>query len=241
MKQPIIYHLVDTAGEISAIVTSPIGQKSLVKAAVTIMKVNNRIEQVGFLDPYDAKTDCARFRMMGEELSVNGLVAGAGLLMKRQKQTSIMLRSSIMNNLITATLNNDFVNLQFPRSIVRSEINNTITFKGLTFLLLPSLPSTSIVSLTQKQLLRKLAADNPASGLIYYQGSRIAPLLYVRATNSYVWEQSCGSGSIAYALYSGRKRIKQPSGEHVSTAITNSNINYRTKAYIYKQTREVLI
>ena len=70
MKQTITYQLVDTAGEISAIVQSPISQYSMPKVATIIMRKNRQVEQVGFLNPVNKS-----FQMMGGELSVNGLLA----------------------------------------------------------------------------------------------------------------------------------------------------------------------
>ncbi|MEK7577202.1 MAG: hypothetical protein AAB492_01110 [Patescibacteria group bacterium] len=201
MKQTITYQLVDTAGEISAIVQSPISQYSMPKVATIIMRKNRQVEQVGFLNPVNKS-----FQMMGGELSVNGLLAAE------------FLKTGLSS-------------IRIPLSMVRSVINNKITFKGMTYLLLPNPPSTTTLSTEQKNMLKNLASNNPASGIIYYQKSSIKPIIYVRATNSFVWEQSCGSGSIAYALYSGRRRIVQSSGKIVSIKITDTSIFYQAQTY----------
>ncbi len=203
MKEIITYQLVDTAGELSAIVLPPVSNSAMPNVATFLMQKNARVEQVGFLDQTAKPTT---FRMMGGELSVNGLLAAE-------------------------FLKTGSTRIQIPRSIVRSIANNQVTFNSMTYLLLPNPPITTAVSREQKDMLRTLTSNNPASGIIYYQKSSIKPLIYVRGTNSYVWEQSCGSGSIAYALYSGRRRIVQPSGKMVSIKITDTTIFYQAQTY----------
>lgn len=197
MKQQIIYQLVDTAGEISAIVRSPVAENAMPNVANRIMRKNTAVEQVGFIYP---KTNS--FRMMGGELSVNGMLAAE-------------------------YLNSGKKTIQIPRSIVRSVSDNQIVLTGMTYVLLPNPPPNGIITITQRKLLRTLATTNPAAGIVYYNSASIKPLLFVRATNTYVWEQSCGSGSIAYALWSGRTRIRQPSDKIVTISITNKRITYQ--------------
>jgi hypothetical protein len=51
----------------------------------------------------------------------------------------------------------------------------------------------------------------PASGTINFNKNQITPTVYVRGTDSLVQESSCGSGSLAYSMFSGINKIKQPS------------------------------
>ena len=203
MKEIITYQLVDTAGELSAIVLPPVSNSAMPNVATFLMQKNARVEQVGFLDQTAKPTT---FRMMGGELSVNGLLAAE-------------------------FLKTGSTRIQISRSIVQSIVNNQVTFNGMTYILLPNPPSTTTLSREQKNMLKTLTSNNPASGIIYYLKSSIKPLVYVRATNSYVWEQSCGSGSIAYAMYSGRGRIIQPSGKTVFIKVTDTSISYQAQTY----------
>ncbi len=47
----------------------------------------------------------------------------------------------------------------------------------------------------------------PATGVLYVQGQNLHPMVYVKATNTLVAENSCGSGSIAYAYYLARNTV----------------------------------
>ena len=44
-----------------------------------------------------------------------------------------------------------------------------------------------------------------AQGVLFVQGGRMTPLVYVPATDTRVWESSCGSGTVALAWYLARR------------------------------------
>ncbi|MBQ4578462.1 MAG: hypothetical protein IJA84_05305 [Clostridia bacterium] len=50
-----------------------------------------------------------------------------------------------------------------------------------------------------RELLTGLGADSGCFGLLYTDGSRMRPLVYVRDTDTLVWENSCASGTCAVA------------------------------------------
>ena len=54
---------------------------------------------------------------------------------------------------------------------------------------------------------RVLAAmpGQDAQGVLFVQGGRMTPLVYVPATDTRVWESSCGSGTVALAWYLARR------------------------------------
>mgnify|MGYP006055950399 FL=1 len=62
-----------------------------------------------------------------------------------------------------------------------------------------------------KNMLLNMCKKSPAAGLIYYEKQEIVPLIFVLATNSYVWEQACGSGSLAFSMVTREDKVIQPS------------------------------
>lgn len=50
-----------------------------------------------------------------------------------------------------------------------------------------------------------------AQGVLFVQGARMTPMVYVRATDTRVWESSCGSGTVALGWYLARMAAD---GEH---------------------------
>jgi hypothetical protein len=178
------------------------------------MRENPRVEQVGYLQG-------DTFQMMGDELSINGLLAAAYLLNK----------SGQINNLNFDVLDST-VSLTFPCSLVSNidKSSKIVKLDGITYQIITGFPTSQSISNRAKTLLKQLTSDSPASGLIYCRGNQIQPLVYVKATNSYVWENACGSGSLAASLITGKREIIQPSGQTISFKINSQNIVVTTSA-----------
>lgn len=211
MKSPE-YRLVDTAGQITAIITSNIPTESLAQAAIQIMRSNKRVEQVGLL-----RRDS--FTMMGGELSVNALLAAAYLLNQ----------SGTINNL-SYTVVDSTVSLLLPCSLVLSQTKDTVVLRGISYRIVPGIPTTKRLTAKMKSELQQLVKNSPAGGLIYYRNNRIFPLVYVPSTNTYVWENACGSGSLAFSLITGVTDVVQPSGQNIRIKNNKSNILVTTSA-----------
>ena len=61
---------------------------------------------------------------------------------------------------------------------------------------------------TEELLNQVCVQKNPeAVGILYIDGLEMKPVVYVRDTDSIVYESSCGSGSIAYAYLKLRRKI----------------------------------
>lgn len=208
------YRLVDTAGQITAVITNPIKSGKLPKLANLIMRQDRRVEQVGYL-----KNDS--FQMMGGELSINGLIAAAYLLNKSGQINGLKFES-----------NNSTISLTFPRSLVTAvnKKTNTVTLKGIKYQIMGGIPQSQNISDNMQLVLKQLAIDSPAAGLVYYQNNQIQPLVYVPATNSYIWENACGSGSLAFSLLASVRQVLQPSSQIISFKINSNNIVVTTSA-----------
>ena len=193
MSQKILYRLIDTAGQITAVVTTKINMEDLPKLAKSIMEKDQKVEQVGYL-----RGD--NFQMMGGELSINGLLASA--FIRNPSTTCITL----------------------PSSLILDTSGDIVSLKGITYKITNNLPASKRISFTTKKLLTTLASGTKASGIIYYKNNTIKPLVYVSDTNTYVWENACGSGSLAYSLVTGNRKVIQPSGKLLKFKISKNTI-----------------
>lgn len=200
------YKLIDTAGQITAVITSQIKSGELPALARLLMAENPRIEQVGYLQGND-------FRMMGGELSINALLAGAFLLRK----------SGEINGYEYQQKNNQTA-LSLPSSLVKNIQANYVYLQGISYQVRPGFPLDNNILLSTKSTLARLTHRTPAAGIIYYSGKKIKPLVYVKSTDTYVWENACGSGSLAYSLITGNKQVTQPSGQTLSFKISQNKI-----------------
>lgn len=200
------YKTIWTAGQLTAVITDSQIDNNLSEIAKSIMAKNSQIEQVGILTGRN-------FQMMGGELSINGLIAGAYVVNK----------SGDINN-FSFIKSGNVVSLELPISIIISSNNNEIALEGIKYLLISGLPNTRVLSSSIKEKLIDISKNSPASGIIYYDKGKIVPLVYVQGTGTYIWENACGSGSLAYSLFSGEKVVIQPSGESIQFNISKNII-----------------
>jgi hypothetical protein len=172
------------------------------------MECLNEVEQVGFVSGN-------RMEMMGGELCVNATLAFASTLSEK-------------GELFTGEIDN-FVNYQNCGGVTKVELplsyrilGNVVLFDGIGFV--------CVDKKLGKKIDRKVLADLadkyglPAFGAIVYEGNRIVPYVYVNGVDSFVRETACGSGSIAYALFSGFSEVIQPTGKLLDINIKKDKV-----------------
>ena len=237
MKTFIQYQKISTAGEITAVLSASVPIRRQALLARRIMRIEPDVEQIAFLNTL---TSPSRLRMMGGELSVNGTVTGCYALLLQQRLQSLVLRVEALDERVRASLTRDTVTAYFPRSLIKTRQGNTVALRGMTYRVIPGIPNNQKATAKKRRLLIELAKTAPAAGLVYYEENRIRPLIYVKATRSFVWEQACGSGSIAYALISGTSAIRQPSGGTIRITINKNTIVYKATAR-FIETKAILV
>jgi diaminopimelate epimerase len=66
--------------------------------------------------------------------------------------------------------------------------------------------------------------DREAVGVVWFQrdqnGVQIHPVVWVKAVDTFFYEESCGSGTIAVAKVTGESQITQPTGKGIRAEIT---------------------
>lgn len=230
MNNKIPYTVIDTAGQTTAVISVPVPRKKQPEVAKPLMAAVKNIGQVCFIKKSRRK-NIYRLQMMGNELSVNGTMAGAFYLLSKLKKNKIRFETSGLKTLVEAKVKNNSVLIRFSKSMVKSINKNVVSLRGINYLLWPGIKRKRTTK-QQKETLLKMARGYPASGIVFYEKNRIQPLIYVKATNTFIWETSCGSGSIAYALISGRSKIVQPSGSTVTIRQTEKSFEYKTQTTI---------
>jgi len=174
----------------------------------TSKRLLEEVEQVGFISEN-------KLEMMGGELCINGTLALASTLGKKG-----ILYTSGIEEKIEYTNREGLTTIAIPQNYKKQD--NIILFNGIGFICLPKEQESQI----KKEFLGNLSTkyNLPAFGAIFYEQDRITPYVYVQSVDSYVKETACGSGSIAYSLFSGFKTIIQPTNKTININIKKDKI-----------------
>lgn len=163
-----------------------------------VRKYLGQVEQVGFI----AEKKFPKLIMMGNELCINSTLALASQLSK-----SGLLKTSGITKPIYYENNGNNTSIELALPFEKKE--NIILFSGIGFLC-----SDKVFNVSKEYLSNLVIQFNlPAFGVVFYQGNKITPYVYVRETDSLFKETACGSGSIACSLVTDYEEIIQPTGE----------------------------
>lgn len=182
-----------------------------------------RFEQVGFVD---LKGEIPSLYMMGGELSINGTLAFATKLKGRGVLKTSGLRDTVQ---YYQNKGETCIKINLPFQTYPNRLGTIVTFEGIGYL------CTERLAGAYEAILRDLCNQYnlPAFGLAMFRGDYLEPYVYVKSTDSLVVETSCGSGSIAVSIVSGRSIITQSTGQRIF--VTNSaNNEFTVSAKVVK-------
>lgn len=213
------YEILNPSGNITALVTKDVPREKYKEISNEIMKNNPNIEQVGFLKKYS--NSIFRLEMAGLEFCGNASRAFACFLVKEKYINTEKFEISVTgyDNLIGCIVEKkgeDYfstIDLKFLKPIDDFIENKTLNDQKISVVYLPGISHTF---LDQRRF--KFDEDNclkeakkiipqlnltklPAVGVIWFDGNQINPVVYVKDIDSLFYENSCGSGSIAYGIY----------------------------------------
>jgi len=184
----------------------------------------NKVEQVGFVRHFKKP----ELEMMGGELCINAALAFASQLSKK----GVLYTEGIKKPIQYRNWDNN-TSIKVPLKYKR--YGNIVLFDRIGFIIL----SKEYKKKVSKRLIANLSKKYklPAFGAIVYYKNKITPYVYVKNVNSFVKETACGSGSIAYSIISGCKRIIQPTGQAI---YVNIRKNIEVKAKVKKIKTEII-
>ena len=173
-----------------------------------IKKYLNEVEQVGFISKN-------QLEMMGGELCINATLAFASTLGKRGK-----LKTSGIKRFVKYDNFKNQIKIEVPLKYKQKA--NVILSEGIGFVCIDKKSDKKI----NKKLLSNFCEkyNLPAFGAIVYEKNKIIPYVYVKETGSFVRETACGSGSIAFSIFSRYKNIIQPTGKLIRVNIKNGKV-----------------
>ena len=208
--------LADPAGNLTALALTAVAPDQRAQIAARIMRAA-AVEQVAFIDEESLLSPLPRMDMMGGEFCGNatrafGLYAAGR---RGKEEMRICVSASGAREPVPVTLDlsraRALARMPLPFAVERIEAAGrqipVVRMEGIAHAVLRGEDPSP-------ELARAVLAAMPkedAQGVLFAQGNRMTPLVYVAATDTCVWESSCGSGSVALAWLLSQG---MPDGEH---------------------------
>lgn len=183
------------------------------KTAMNLRKDINKVEQVGFVE----KNEFPEMNMSGSELCINATLAFASTLGEEGK-----LSTSGLNSRVSYWNNPEETILKISCDYQKKE-DNIILLDGIGFIIRNKSEENNNYN-TIKEELNELCKKYKlnAFGQVFFEDNIITPHVLVigNGDESFEKETACGSGSIAFSLYSGCKEVIQPTGKIIRVVET---------------------
>ena len=216
----------DPAGNVTLLVESPVPPSEYRTIASRLLALPElRGEQVGFLTAPRMGGE-VRLEMMGGEFCGNAArCAGLWQARKRGRDGAVAVEMSGCSHPLTVETGGGeaWAGMPLPRFAEEIRLGGAdftaVCFEGIVHLVgeCPPLSPETIARLLPE------AAERfhlPAAGVMFLHGGLMRPAVYVRDTDTLVWERSCASGSTAVAWREARSApdglrrldLKQPGG-----------------------------
>lgn len=202
--------IADPAGNITIFVTTPVEREKYPAVAQALLaRKEFRGEQVGFIE----KTEQGGYRMemMGGEFCGNASRSFGYLLcqMAGRERQELEVEVSGASGRLKVTADQlegtSQIDMPLPKGMEVLQIGpeetcQMVVFDGICHLIVPGKPRGKEFVEAALQKARE-ACPCGAWGIMFLEKDQMVPVVYVESTDSLVWESSCGSGSMAAAVY----------------------------------------
>lgn len=236
--------MADPAGNRTAFVEGDVPPESYAAVGAAILKNKDlNAEQAGFICP-PLRDGAGRMEMMGGEFCGNasrsfGLLLGKRNGMNAGERIPIEVSGSKESLEVLLEEDGSWISMPLPQALTEIMIPEeygrdsglscedgsgflrfpAVVLEGITHVILENTtPSESLAHAVLDKMAKDTDAD--AAGAIFIKDGEMTPVVWVRATDSFIWESSCGSGTLAATVWLGqhvtdgnfRLELKQPGG-----------------------------
>ncbi len=211
----------DPTGNTTILVDSPVPRNLHGAVAARLMAPEGVFaEQVGYVEPAENPAALARLQMMGGEFCGNASMSLAAHIALRKgygKERVIPLEVSGTKDVVSVRIRREgsgyrcLVDMPLPEFVGMRAFRYGNESLELPFARLPgiafAIPAAPMPEDDARRLVRQWCAetDSDAFGILLPGpdgfGRSIRPLVYVRSTDSSVWEHGCGSGTSALGAW----------------------------------------
>ncbi|MDO4546821.1 MAG: hypothetical protein Q4D04_01845 [Clostridia bacterium] len=222
---------ISPAGNTTILITSPVEPRLRAEISAAVMKDDSVAgEQVGFLVKPTRSDAAIRLEMMGGEFCANATMAACAYLARRdgigdtEKTYGIEVSGCPLPlPAKVRSMDGGYVSrvpMPLPAVFdiieIRGQSLPVVHLPGISHVIVPRQWSESFAKDDIRNLAGRVHSD--AFGLMFYANAQMKPFVYVKSTDTAVWEGACGSGSAAVAAYLSRSEgesrvsISQPGG-----------------------------
>lgn len=231
MKNKIInYQLISASGNPTAIVSSNYNPNIKKQIVNQIFLKNPKVEQIGFLYNKNKKP---YFEMMGQEFCGNGCRSAAYIL-----KNSPTFKTTGTNKLIESKTSNISSQIKIPYQFNSKKLISIKPYFSIRIL-----KSIQMVILQKDNLAlakKIINSDYPAAkgiGIMFINKFNnkyyLTPYFYTKATNTFIKETACGSGTATVGIYFSylkkqslnNFKVIQPSNKPIFVSTKYNNIS----------------
>lgn len=221
------------AGNITILVNTPVKKEAYAFIAEKLLSAVDSAEQVGFLVPPRCGGD-VRLEMMGGEFCGNALRSAAfyyatenGCWGETKVLTEISGAAQPLPVLVDTGKNTATAAMPLPQKVVpvsfRASATEAVFFDGIVhFVTAAQIEETAVPEIEDYLRFMTKKYNMAAAGLMFYDdvNESLRPAVYVAATDTLFFENSCASGSAAVAAVraiheadgSSLLQLKEPGG-----------------------------
>ncbi|MBO5564277.1 MAG: hypothetical protein J5935_01535 [Lachnospiraceae bacterium] len=219
MKKTVTVIMADPAGNRTAFVEEPIDRAQFAPVGNVLLSDESlHAEQVGYLLPEHPEGTDGAMCMMGGEFCGNATRSFGYLLGKRMGKRpgdTVRVQVSGAADILTVTLEDDGASVSMPAPLSVDTVlsHPVVHLEGISHVLIeadqadPDTAGSILKHMKEETdvdaagaiFLHKITPESDASFRI-----EMTPVVWVRETDSTIWESSCGSGSLASAVWAAR-------------------------------------
>lgn len=191
-------------GNTTALVKQKFPRAKYSQLANKIMAADPSIEQVGFIEKPTQKHAHLRLHMMGGEFCVNATRSTAFLYAKEHKLKKVFIETCGLEEVLEVDIKGETTHIHltsdFLLKIKKIKEGLLVDLKGIRHIIIFDEKKHS----NYRKILEAYKEDRPAVGIMYIEKkvkfTELKPYVWVRETDTYIFETGCGSGSIAAAV-----------------------------------------
>lgn len=238
------YVILNPTGNLTALVLDPVTPEEETFLTKELLKIS---EQVAYLESPSLPSAEAAIRLMGGEFCGNAAMASAAWILRNAltegNEKTILLQVSGVDQPVSCHIKKTggcfqgtvlMPSVQIPHRIILAGRSFTaVHMKGILHLI----HEDALVDKAEAEnLLRDIVSSLPdeAIGLLHWNRTlnELIPLVFVRGSNSMIWEHGCGSGSAAIGVYEAflhgdgvtETVINQPGGTITTDVVIKNGI-----------------